>query len=147
MWKPGFLKSSHIILNLVFSSHLKINNLDIVPGISDHDAIIFDLDIIHKATSSTNQHKVALYHMGDLQSTKNYLISFGDNFLHSDPQSRSINHLWWQEFKQAINKVILDHVPHKVNISHTCNRLPWINKQIKKDLKVRKRLYNKAKSK
>ena len=38
------------ILDLVFSSHPKINNLNMVPGISDHDAIIFDLDIIHKAT-------------------------------------------------------------------------------------------------
>ena len=29
------------ILDLVFSSQPKINNLDIVSGISDHDAIIF----------------------------------------------------------------------------------------------------------
>ena len=62
--------------------------------------------------------------------------------MHSDPQPRSVNQLW-QEFKQAITKVVLDHVPHKVNTS--CNRLSWINKQIKKDMKVRKRLYNKAK--
>ena len=62
--------------------------------------------------------------------------------MHSDPQSSSVNQLW-QEFKQAINKVVLDHVPHKVNISR--NRLPWINKQIQKDMKVRKRFYNKAK--
>ena len=59
-------------MDLVFSSHPKINNLDIVPaaGIPGHDTIIFDLEIIHKATSSTNQHKVALYHKGDLQSIK-----------------------------------------------------------------------------
>ena len=31
----------------------------------------------------------------------------------------------------------------KLNSSH--NRLPWLNKQIKKDMKVHKRLYNKAK--
>ena len=45
---------------------------------------------------------------------KNDLITFRDKFLHSDPQSRSVNQLW-QEFKQAINKVVLDHATHKVN--------------------------------
>ena len=44
-------------------------------------------------------------------------------------RSRSVNQLW-QEFKQAISKVVPDHVPHKVNTSR--NRLPWINKQIKR---------------
>ena len=44
-------------------------------------------------------------------------------------RSRSVNQLW-QEFKQAINKVVLDHVRHKLNTSR--NRLPWIDKQIKR---------------
>ena len=43
----------------------------------------------------------------------------------------------------AVDKAVIDHVPHKVNNSR--NRLPWINRQIKADMKVRKRLYNKAK--
>ena len=46
------------ILNLVFSSHPKISNLDIVSSISDHDAIAFDFDINHKPTLSKNQHKL-----------------------------------------------------------------------------------------
>ena len=62
------------ILDLVFSSHPQVSNLDIGPGISHHDATTFDFDIIHKSTSSINQHEVALYHKGDLQSIKNDLI-------------------------------------------------------------------------
>ena len=130
------------ILDLVFSSRPKISNLYTVPGISDHDAITFVFDIIHKSTSSKNQHKVALYHKAYLQLIKNDLITFRDTFLHNDPQSRSVNQLR-QEFKQAVNRAVIDHVPYKVNSSN--NRLPWLNKQIKKDVKVRKRLYNKAK--
>ena len=129
-------------MDLVFSSHPKISNLYTVPGISDHDALTFVFDIIHKSTSSKNQHKVGLYHKADLQLIKNDLITFRDTFLHNDPQSRSVNQLR-QEFKQAVNRVVIDHVPHKVNSSH--NRLPWLNKQIKKKVKVRKCLYNKAK--
>ena len=127
------------ILDLVFSN---ISNLNTIPGISDHDAIIFDLCITRKPTTGKNQHSVALYHKGDLQSIKNDLATFSNNFLNSDPQSRTVDQLW-QEFKMAVDKAVIDHVPHKVNNSR--NRLPWIIRQIKADMKVRKRLYNKAK--
>ena len=60
----------------------------------------------------------------------------------SDPSSRSVNQLW-EEFKEVVDKAVTSHVPHKVNKSH--NPLPWINKPIKKDMKLCKRLYNKAK--
>ena len=43
------------ILDLVFSTHPNISNLNTVPGISDHDAIIFDLHITRKPTTSKNQ--------------------------------------------------------------------------------------------
>ena len=127
---------------VVFSTHPNISNLNTVPGISDHDAIIFDLHITLKPTTGKNQHSVALYHKGDLQSIKNDLVTFSNNFLNSDPQSRTVDQLW-QEFKEAVDKAVIDHVPHKVNNSR--NRLPWINRQIKADMKVRKQLYNKAK--
>ncbi|XP_065892800.1 uncharacterized protein [Dysidea avara] len=130
------------ILDLVFCTHPNISNLNTVPGISDHDAIIFDLHITRKPTTGKNQHSVALYHKGDLQSIKNNLATFSNNFLNSDPQSRTVDQLW-QEFKMAVDKAVIDHVPHKVNNSR--NRLPWINRQIKADMKERKRLYNKAK--
>ena len=130
------------ILDLVFSTHPNISNFNTVPGISDHDAIIFDLQITLKPTTGKNQHSVALYHKGDLQSIKNDLVTFSNNFLNSDPQSRTVDQLW-QKFKEAVDKAVIDHVPHKMNNSR--NRLPRMNRQIKADMKVRKRLYNKAK--
>ena len=111
----------NIILDLVFSTHPNISNLNTVPGISDHDAIIFDLHITLKPTTGKNQHSVALYHKGDVQSIKNDLVTFSNNFLNSDLQSRTVNQLW-QEFKEAVDKAVIDHVPHKVN--NSCNRLP-----------------------
>jgi len=58
------------ILDLVFSTHPKVSNLEIVPGISDHDAVTFNYDITSKQTTGNNQHRIALYHKGDLQSIK-----------------------------------------------------------------------------
>jgi len=52
------------IIDLVFSTHPRLSNLEILPGISDHDATIL--------TSI----EVALYHKRDLQSIKGDLSTF-----------------------------------------------------------------------
>ena len=56
------------LLDLVFCTYPKINNLSTVPGISDHDAITFHFDINKHPTSSVKQHKVSLYHRGNAES-------------------------------------------------------------------------------
>jgi len=50
----------------------------------------------------------------------------------------------WNEFKEALhNYTILKHIPQRTIQSNS--NLPWINKQIKKDMKTRKHLYDTAK--
>ena len=129
-------------LDLVFCTYPKIVNISTVPGISDHDTLTFHLDINKHATPSTKQHKIALYHKGNIDLIKRDLATFANTFLSSDPHSRPVEQLW-QEFKQAIHEAVSNHVPHKVKRSR--NSLPWINRQIKKDMKAHKKLYNKAK--
>ena len=71
----------------------------------------------------------------------------------------------WNEFKEAVHSTISKHIPQRILQSN--NNLPWINKhnnnnnkfhyyyhyyyyyykQIKKDTKTRKRLYDTAKKK
>ena len=109
------------LLDLVFCTYPKINNLSTVPGISDHDAITFHFDINKHSTSSVKQHKVPLFHRGNTESIKQDLAAFADNFLSSDPQTRSVEQLW-QEFKQAVQKAVSKHVPHKVK--HSRNVCP-----------------------
>jgi len=60
----------------------------------------------------------------------------------SDPLLRPVEQNWL-EFKTAICETVSKHVPHKIVWSH--NHLPWINRQIKKDMKTHKHLYKKAK--
>ena len=55
--------------------------------------VTFDLHITQKPTTGKNQHSVALYHKDDLQSIKNDLATFSNNFLNSDPQSRTVDQL------------------------------------------------------
>ena len=71
---------------------------------------------------------------------KNDLITFGDIFLHSDPQSKSVDQLW-QEFKQAVNKAVIDHVPRQKVLSFF---LCFDNKKIEE---LKKSLLNQQKIK
>ena len=120
-------------LDLVFCAYPKIANLSTVPGISDHDTITFHLDINRHSMPSAKQHKIALHHKGNTKLIKRDILTFANSFLSSDPQSR----------KQAIHKAVSNHVPHNVKRLH--DSLSWINWQIKKDMEVCKKLYNKAK--
>jgi len=86
------------ILDLVFSTHPRLSNLEILPGISDHDVTIFNYEVTCEPTAGNNKHRVALYDKGDLQSIKGNLSTFCNNFLNSDPNSRSVDQLW-KEFK------------------------------------------------
>ena len=47
------------------------------------------------------------------------------------------------EFKEAVHSTISKHIPQRIIQSN--NDLPWINKQIKKDMKTCKCLYDAAK--
>ena len=76
---------------------------------------------LHSHKIESNKHSVALYYKADLQSIESDLATFCNNFLNSDPSSRSVNQLW-EEFKEVVNKAVTNHVPHKVNRSR--NRLP-----------------------
>ena len=63
-------------------------------------------------------------------------------FFENDPYSKSVEQNW-ADFKRVINDTVIKNVPHKIIRPH--NSLPWLNKEIKKDMKKRKQLYNLAK--
>ena len=120
------------ILDLVISTYPKISNLSTVPGMSDHEALAFHLDLSQKSSQAIIQHKVALYYKANIAQIKKDLSIFQQIFLSSNPLSRSVDQNW-QELKQAINDAVLKHVPHRTVCTRNC--LPWITKPIKKDMK------------
>ena len=126
------------ILDLVFSN---ISDLSIIPGMSDHEAVVFCVDMESKTTYNKIEHQAALYHKANLESIKGDLSSFQTSFLESDPYSRSVEQNWC-DLKNSITVTVSKNVPHKTLRSRTS--LPWINKEIKRNMRKRKRLYNRA---
>ena len=51
----------------------------------------------------------------------------------------------WEIFKNKLNQLIKEHVPHK--IAKVKDSLPWINTETKKLIRKRDRLYKKMKKK
>ena len=109
---------------------------------SDHEAIVLCINTACKLVQNKAEHKSPLYHKANIVNIKSDLMEFQNTFLTSDPLSRSVEQNWLQ-LQAAISEAVSKYVPHK--IIQSCNHLPWINKQIKKDMKTRKHLYNKAK--
>ena len=64
-------------LDLVFCSQPNtISNLQIIPGISDHEAILFHLGPVTTSLSHGSSHPILLYHRGNLDGLKADMLVF-----------------------------------------------------------------------
>ena len=128
-------------LDLVLSTNSNIHDLEVVPGMSDHDAVVFSFSINH-VPDQQPPHMAFLYHRADVERIKADLLNFQNSFLQQDPSLMNVK-VMWNDFKEAVYNTISKHVPQRTIRSNS--GLPWINKELKKDMKVRKCLYDIAK--
>jgi len=74
---------------------------------------------------------------------KGELLEFHNCFFECDPYTRTVEQNW-TKFKSAVTDTVLQkNVPFKTIRPNS--KVPWINKDIKRDVKKRKRYYNIAK--
>ena len=130
------------ILDLIFSSLPILHKLSVIPGMSDHEAILFSINSggIHYNTKV--DHKVFLYHKGNIDGIKDDLTTFLSVFMSCDPHSRTVENNW-NHFKSSLQVTIIKHIPQKVIKSK--HDLPWLNHIIKSKMRHRKHLYDVAK--
>ena len=131
------------ILDLVLSSHPDmISNVDVVPGMSDHEIIVFDINLHSCILPKQITHSVYLYHKGDLDSVRQDMSSFKDFFMSLNPLHKSVENNW-NSFKQALANSVSKHIPMKKCKSQ--RDLPWLNHNIKSQMRKRRKLYDTAK--
>jgi len=102
---------------------------------SDHEAVIFSINCERPSINIKAPCRVYLYHKGDIPSLKEEIQEFQEYFCASDLSQNSVEDNW-QLLKHAIEKTISKHIYEK---------LPWISPAIKRKMKPRKLLYDKAK--
>ena len=104
------------ILNLIFSSQPIIPKLSVIPGMSDHEAILFSINSGANICHTKLEHKIFLYHKGNIDCIKDDLINFQNTFMLCDPYSRSVENNW-NHFKYLYKLVLSNISPKKCQIS------------------------------
>jgi len=83
------------ILDLVFSLHPEsVSNVEVVPGISDHEAVYSELHLDNKPESDDIGHPIFIYDRGNMSQLKADMSEFQNEFCSSDPYSNSVQDNW-----------------------------------------------------
>jgi len=78
-------------LDLLFCSHPNlISNIKIAPGNSDHDVILYSLDLHNRPLIDKVDHPIYLYHKGNMDGLKIDILNFQTQFIISDPFSNEV---------------------------------------------------------
>ncbi len=130
------------VLDLVYSSRpTLVTNVATTPGMSDHEAVVFNIDI-SAAKANKKARKVFIYHKGNMDGLKDDMRAFQESFLTANPYGRTVETNWCQ-FKQALNTIMKTHIPQRT-MKHRRD-VPWLTREIRRKMRERKRLYDRAK--
>jgi hypothetical protein len=121
---------------MITNNQSRVNRTEILPGISDHDTILCELDI---SPSKVNQPKrdIPQYNRANWDSLRTSIINLSED-INSKASTSSVEDLW-NLFSKGLEKSIQEHVPHK-----TCTNkyhLPWLSPEIKHLIQKRNRTY------
>ena len=119
----------------------KILRTDILPGISDHDAVYAEIDIQpvrHKQTPR----KIPLYKKARWDSMKTDMSILLATIQHKVVVGTDVNQLW-DTFTDTLQESIINHIPQK--IAKAKDKFPWITKEIKHMIKRRDKMYKRKK--
>jgi hypothetical protein len=139
---PTYRNSS--ILDLLFTSTPGLSNkVTTAPGISDndHDLVQVEMNIKAKINKKTPR-KVFIYSKADLTQIRYDLIAFDHTFTEIEPTSRTVNENWIM-FREAFSSILNKNIPSKT-LNGKWNQ-PWINQNLKRQVKKKQRMYAKAK--
>ena len=125
---------------IISSTPALVSKVEIHPGMSDHDIVLFDINIKCKRVAKP-PHKVYLYKRMDSESLQESVRGIKSKFFNSSPDLRSTNENW-MFFKQELQKAIDMHVPYK--ITKAKSHLPWLSRTIKRHMRKRDKLLKKA---
>ena len=118
-----------------------VTNINVESGMSDHNLVVFDVNL--KPTIIKKPPRcVYMFTRGNMSAVRNDLKKYFDNYLSMVAPSKSCDENY-QFFKETIPTVINDHIPQKKLSSRWS--LPWLNNSIKRMIRKKQRLYNKAK--
>jgi hypothetical protein len=129
------------ILDLCFTTNPGlVHKCYTAPGISDHDILVIECSTKAKINKKPPR-RVFCYNRADWNKVKEDLLAYQQEYLSSNPSSRSVEQNW-NDFKANTQSIIEQHIPTKLVGSRY--HLPYITTEIKRLIRRKARLYNKA---
>ena len=129
------------ILDLLFSSSPdQVDNVKVVPGISDHHAVTAEV-LIKPKRSKLKARKVFQYGRADEEAIRRDVVKLGKEF-QKDTRSLDADDSW-NYFTTKLHSIIVDHVPQKIIRERV--DLPWLSQGLKKRIKKKNRMFSKYK--
>jgi hypothetical protein len=131
----------HNILDLVLTTNPDlVRNVQVVDGMSDHKAVICDIDMKAKINRKKPR-KIFLYKDADMDTLKQQLRTSYDSFKNVQ-HTREVEENW-KDFKNILQSVMRENIPQKTLSGR--NHIPWMTYSIRRKIRQKQRLYNKAK--
>ena len=133
---------SNKILDLVLTN--RPDNLlttSVEPGMSDHNVVIATFDLAPNR-KKCHQRKILKYDKADWNKIRNRTKSMADQYFLRSPDELSVD-INCKFIEHEIKTIIDEEIPSKVSKARVS--YPWITPEVKKALRIRDRLYKKAK--
>eukprot|EP00745_Piridium_sociabile_P038619 TRINITY_DN7074_c0_g1_i3.p1 TRINITY_DN7074_c0_g1~~TRINITY_DN7074_c0_g1_i3.p1 ORF type:complete len:816 (+),score=128.54 TRINITY_DN7074_c0_g1_i3:312-2759(+) len=117
-----------------------INKCETLPGISDHDVVYIDSDIEAQRPKPVKR-KILLWKRANFEELKTHAAAFRDLFMSKYTPTSSVAEMW-TDIKAHLLESMEKHVPSKMSTSR--HNQVWINTNIKRLTRRKKRSYKKA---
>lgn len=132
---------SNSVLDLLVTTNPNlIENICVVPGISDHLVVLFDICMKPKFQKKP-QRKIYMFGKANIDALKSDVADFVNNFLQSNPGEQNCDSNW-KTIRNNLTELVEKHVPSKLS-KRKCS-LPWITIDIKRKMRKRDKLFSKA---
>ena len=121
-----------------------INNIEVLPGLADHNAVLIE-DDISPISNKQKPRRIPLFRKADWDGLAAYMQVFSDAATNQIPHSETDDdddddvESLWQSFKHYLNRGIDKFIPSKT--AKEKNRLPWINADLKHLIRKRNKCF------
>jgi len=134
-------RKDNILDLMLVTSPDRCQEVDVVPGISDHDAISMTYQV-KLNRNKKKPRKVYIFKSADMDSIKDDINQYRNEQLRADLEAGDTNDTW-EKFKKALYDILNKHIPQRTVRDKT--KLPWVNTRIRRLTRRRKRARRKAK--
>ena len=128
------------VLDLYLTNHPSlVKSSDTIPGVSDHHMVIVDSDLKPKY-NRPKRRKVYKYNKANWSDVKTSVKDLSDSIISHTEDDVDTK---WTNLKKGLVKIMDDCIPSRMTSNK--HNLPWINDRLRREIKRKHRLFQKAK--